>query len=518
MNYAVWDNKRFKLLNSWQITKSSREVSYADFTVDFAGKTIDDLPLAQQEVRIIDNDGNLISMGFVEECKLPELRLSDKIKRELSLTLLTPRQLTTKRTVTIMRTGRLEEITKQAIAPLLEDGFVLKELNIPDKTVTVTLISRTVEEVLNYLSKKYSFYWNIDEFKNIMINSIEYQFSKPATIVNMNTYKETIKGFISLTPTIQNTDYANIINVKNARIFYDNLENNSVNVTLKNGDRLDFENPIDISFATAERVAGNTNSVSFIQNLSIFYGTEDVAQVVSAFSEQGEWNKGINFIDIATDDSTGAKFVLTMDSTFKNLATGVTYKGEGTVTITSIISQTLLRYANMKLINWDEIYKNEGKLTKTGQIEKTLDVENGWFTVEELIDYVRSTFTINDKYTNQVKLVYDKENDFKVGDRLEIDLPKILTQGNFVITSIEQSKEKNNPVISTLELRNTNLLENYIDLFRSSADIEEQTSQIEMEYVVEYSDKDTIKEVHTEEFNGRNPKAYTLNFSLEKEV
>ena len=66
--------------------------------------------------------------------------------------------------------------------------------------------------------------------------------------------------------------------------------------------------------------------------------------------------------------------------------TQFTYKGEGSVTINGISSQTYLRYANMKLINWHEIEQNEGKITPSGQIEKVLDVEQGWFTVEELVD------------------------------------------------------------------------------------------------------------------------------------
>ena len=215
---------------------------------------------------------------------------------------------------------------------------------------------------------------------------------------------------------------------------------------------------------------------------------------------------------IATDDSTGAMFVLTMDSTFKNLATGVTYKGEGSVTINRINSQTYLRYANMKLINWHEIEENEGKITPSGQIEKVLDVEEGWFTLDELIDYVRSTFLINNKYTNQVTLKYDKENDIQIGDRIDINLPEYFTEGIFIVTAITESKEGNNPSNYIVELRNTNLLENFIDLFRSSSDIEEQDSQVEMEYVVEYSEEETINEIH--EVNMNEDYSNALNMIL----
>lgn len=189
--------------------------------------------------------------------------------------------------------------------------------------------------------------------------------------------------------------------------------------------------------------------------------------------------------------------MLTMDSTFKNLATGFTYKGEGTITIKEVNSETYLRYANMKLINWHEIENNASKITPSGQIEKVLDVENGWFTVNELIDYVRNTFTINNKFTNQITIKYDKENDIQIGDRIDFNLPEYFAEGIFIVTAIGESKEGNNPTNYSVELRNTNLLENFIDLFRSSSDIEEQDSQVEMEYVVEYAEEESIVETHS---------------------
>ena len=155
----------------------------------------------------------------------------------------------------------------------------------------------------------------------------------------------------------------------------------------------------------------------------------------------------------------------------------------------------------MKLINWQEIEQNEGKITTSGQIEKVLDVENGWFTVQELIDYIRNTFIINNKYTNQITIKYEKENNIEIGDRIDINLPEYFTEGIFIVTAINESKEGNNPTNYSVELRNTNLLENYIDLFRNSSDTEEQDSQIETEYVVEYSGEEKINEIHEIEMN-----------------
>lgn len=513
---ARWNNKDYKIINSIEIKKSSREVTYSDLTLDFSKCTIEDLPYAQQEVQIIDKNGNLKFTGFVSDYKLPELKKIATPEKELSLSLYTPRQLTTKRTVTIMRTAKMSDIINQTLSPLFQDGFSLKELNIEDKMITVNLISRTVEEVLNYLSNKYSLYWNIDELKRITVNSIDYMLNKEAKkTIDINNYKEEIKGLISISPSVENIDYANIINVKNARIFYSKFQTEGLSITLSNGDRIDFENPIDISLATAQRIEANLveqGASVAVTNLQIMYNNTQDAYIISGFNTSGDIQEGSNYKDIATDDSTGAKFVLTMDSTFKNLATGVTYKGEGSVTINGISSQTYLRYANMKLINWHEIEQNEGKITPSGQIEKVLDVEQGWFTVEELVDYVRSTLKNNEKYTNQITLKYDKENNIVIGDKLEIDLPEYFTKGTFIVTDMNENKEGNNPINYTVEARNTNLLENFIDLFRSSSDIEEQQSQTELEYVIEYVEEETITETHEvkidENYNN------TLNFIL----
>lgn len=499
---ARWNNKDYRILDSIEIKKSSREVTYTDLKLDFSKCTMEDLPYAQQEVQIIDKDGKLKFTGFVSYYKLPELKKIITPEKELNLSLYTPRQMTTIRTVTIMRTAMLSEIITQVLMPLYQDGFVLKTLNIEDKSVTLKLISKTVEEVLNYLSKKYSLYWNINEFKEIEIDDINYLFNNvPKKTININNYKQQINGFLSISPTVENLNYANIINIKNARIFYDNIQ--QFNVTLKNGDRVDFENPIDISLGAAERIVGAlaVNQTTTCTNLEIIYNDSSKAYVECGFNVDGEIQDGLNMKDIATDDSTGALFVLTMDSTFTNLAIGVTYKGENEITVNSIKSQTFLRYANMRLINWQEIEQNGGKITTSGQIEKVLDVENGWFTVQELIDYIRNIFIINNKYTNQVILKYDKENNIEIGDRIDIDLPEYFTEGIFIVTAINESKEANNPTNYSVELRNTNLLENYIDLFRSSSDTEEQDSQVETEYVVEYSGEEKIKEIHEIEMN-----------------
>lgn len=290
---AKFNNKEYRLIDNIDTNKSSREVTYSDLTLDFTDSTIDNLPYAQQEVQIFDKENNLIFTGFVSDYKLPELRDVNTSVKRLTMSLFSPRQMATKRTVTIMRTAKMSDIITQTLDPLYQDGFVLKEINIEDKAITVNLISRTVEEVLNYLSNKYSLYWNIDELKGITINSIDYMLNKEAKkVIDIDNYKEQISGLISITPSVENIDYANIINVKNARIFYAKY-NADLNIVLKNGDRIDFENPIDISLATAQRVEANLveqGSSVAVSNLQIIYNNNQEAHIISGFNTSGEIN------------------------------------------------------------------------------------------------------------------------------------------------------------------------------------------------------------------------------------
>ena len=56
---ARWNNKDYRIIDSIEIKKSSREVTYTDLKLDFSKCTMDDLPYAQQEVQIIDKSGKL---------------------------------------------------------------------------------------------------------------------------------------------------------------------------------------------------------------------------------------------------------------------------------------------------------------------------------------------------------------------------------------------------------------------------------------------------------------------------
>ena len=495
-------SKKYKIINSIELEKSSRELKYTDIVIDFRGGRLEDLPVYFQELQVLDKNNKVIFTGYVESYKLPTLNKINGIQNELNITLMTPRGILTKKTVTIVTTDKTLNVINRVLQPLYNEGYILKDYNLDDKAITVSLIARSIEDCMKNLSTALGFWWYINEKKEIFIYSTDYLFNKPVIkSININNYKDELKGFISIEPLVEGSDYANIINLKNARIFY-NIFQNNVSITMKNGDTLEFENPVDISYETAKRLNADNffaGTEMAVDNLMIHIenSSEIEAYITSGLNVSGEIKNGLNYKNIGKTDDENKMFTLVMDSMFTNLATGLKYNGENNIIITAIFSETALRYSTVKLINWHEIEINKGKITQTGQIEKTIDANEKWFTVQEAIDFIRNKFIENNKTTNQIILVLDKDNNIEIGDRIEINLPELYTVGNFIVTDIKQSKTGNNPVNYTIELRNTAVTENYANLFQDELTSEEQTNQIDTEYIVEYAEEETIVESHT---------------------
>ena len=59
------NKKRFRIVDTLQLTKSSQKVSYGNLTVDFSEATIDDLP--KMDVEIIDNNETELFTSIYKE-------------------------------------------------------------------------------------------------------------------------------------------------------------------------------------------------------------------------------------------------------------------------------------------------------------------------------------------------------------------------------------------------------------------------------------------------------------------
>lgn len=496
-----YSGKYFKILNGFELNTSSRQVTFSDVVIDFTGYKMEDLPINFQEVHIW-KDNEVIYTGYINCFELPKMK-NQKQFIELSLNLLSPMQMTTNKIVTVIGTYQLKDIINKVFEPMIRDGFTIKEMNVRDGQKTVSFLLQTIEYTMNALSNSENLWWFINEKKEIYVNSLDYQFGlNPVMEI---THDKKIEGLLSVIPSVEAVNYANVINVKNARVYfdssfysYDPAENKkplTLATKLKNGDTIDFAYPIDISEETVRRKikkdsrsygSGNYNALSIITNL---YTAEIY---VDRSIGSSNYDKYVISDNIGFDDEDGKTFILRRDSFYSNLITGFTYKGEEDLTLSVVLSLTALEYRRMKLIDSQEIDKNKDKISTSGIIEKTVDMNGRWFFDDELIDEVRSMMSINSNQTNIVKLELDKNYNLQVGNIIKINLPNFFTKGDFIITDISYSKSDVENWIITL--RSSDVLENYIDLFREkqSQETDEQNYSIMLaEYIEE-----KVNEIH----------------------
>lgn len=510
----IYNNTAFKILNDFQISQSNSEVTFNDITIDFTGYTLEDMPLKYQEVQIkqceenqnIFTQGNVLFFGYVDTIKLGKMQMSQE-NRELNITLLSPLKLATVRTVSINGTYQLSELFPLIFEPLINDGFTLAEVNITDEQILVNYMMQSIESVMNDISLKRNIYWNIDQNKNIYVNSIDYLFGKDVKKEINNTQE---KGLLEISPSIEAVDYANVINIKNARLIYEvasaveqpvyiNFQFPFLNLpkSIKTGDTIEFNFPIVLNTEIAKQIC-KEKRLNTITLLYLSAGNTYCSILYSLTTNTLTYTAMINGqtsnITFSDSDGTEGGFVLQKDGFFKNLITGVKYNGTVNCEINYIESYSALRYAGMKFMYSAEINKLKGIISDSGQIEKTIDANESWFTLQELTDYARSLM-IQDKNTiNSIILKYDENYDFNIGDIIEINLPDFYIEGKFAITKIEFDYANSIENSWRITLQDSELLSSYIDIFRAKQeqeDYKEESSLILSEFIEE-----GINEIH----------------------
>ena len=500
-------NNYFKVLYDYRVSSSSREVKFSSLTLDFTNKTIADLPLKYQEVQLLElNDDysveNVIYTGFVNNFILPKMKNAQEY-RELEIDLLSPLAMATIRTTDAVGTYNLQPLIKEIIQPLINDGFVLKEFNITNNQATINFMAETVESALNKLSNKYNFWWYIDENKNIYINSISYLMSLKAKL----TYNDKLDGLIDFIPSIDATDYCNTITFTNVRLYqssidekYENMydeegksyHTNSYPLFIKDyiyqGDKIEFNYPIDISLKGYERVENVNGMLGGSAKNFLISGKVNNQYFNLVITKSNETGQMIIPASVSIDDTYSDinTWVLVRDVFFKNLIVGLQYNGTDTIDLSGVSSSTALIWTKVKYYDNLEINKNKGIISNTGIVEKQIDMNEQWKTIIELKDIANSYIGKSEARVEQIKIKVDKNLNLNIGDLVDIDKEEFLTKDKYIITDkvITYSKK-----VKQWEyvLKNTNILENYVDLFRANEtqDDEKDYSLITTNYVNE---------------------------------
>lgn len=495
----------YKVIDEYSISESSREVKFSNLKIDFTDKTIADLPLKYQEVQLVDVDNNynineIIYTGYVNNFILPNMKNGHEY-RELEIDLLSPLAMATIRTVDAVGTYNLQPLIREIIQPLIDDGFVLKEFNIGNNQITVNYLMETVESALNKLSNKHNFWWFIDKNKNIYINSISYLLAKKP-VFEYNNENE-INGLTDLIPSIDATDYCNTVDFINVRLYVQSYYQKYYDIdpyteediekyeyfyplmnkkTLENGDEIEFNIPIDTNPVNVVKAYNEKGKGAFVGK-----------EVLSITKVENKYNH-INVLRIYVNDnnelvipnnvsiedsySDSKEWVLVRDVFFKNLIVGLKYNGTS-INVGEVSSTSALTWAKVRFYDNIEINKNKGIINNTGIVEKQINMDEQWKTYSELTTIANSYIKNNETKVETVVLNIDEKNNFEIGDTIKIDKQEFLINDTFIITD-KKARFYNNEEEWSFTLKNTNILESYIDLFRATESEESANKEINL--------------------------------------
>lgn len=534
---VVYNNKTFKIIDEYGFKFSNNEVTFNDIKIDFTNGSIADIPYKYQEIKIMqldDNEnienGKVLFTGYLDDIKLSDMILKkEEEDREIILTLLSPLKMATKRNVSLIGTYELKTAIQMIIQPLIDDGFILREINVPNEQITTNYVLETVEYEMNDIGFKRNIFWYINEQKEIFINSIEYLFG--LSISKNITQKIKEQGLLKMQPTISSIDYANIVNFKNVRLIYSSFNRNDsakqsqypimkLNKKIKKGDIINFDNSIIVDEEYLRKhIEENNDSEKRYHSffIDLHFDGEPVNMLhsydifITTTQSDENYNKYLKEGNITFGDDSGEEgdIVLQRDNFYKNLITGFKWNVEKDATIISISSDTALRYTTMKFMYSAEINKLKGIISNSGQIEKTIDYNEKWTTLQELISYARSLMVQNSNVVNQVEIKYDINPNLKIGDLVEIDYPDFYVKGKFAVKDISYTFVNELDKAWIITLKSADLISTYIDLFRPK-EKEENKNIIDTVILSEFIEEQ-VDEKHSIEINNKN---HVLNFNL----
>lgn len=500
------------IFGEYNIVESSQDITYSDIQCDFTGYTETELPEKYQETKIvqINNSGNeeILYIGYIESYTFGQMRETD-IETNISISLYSPKKMATIRTAIATGTFNLIDlISNKILTPLIDDGFILKEININNPTVTVNFVAETVEYCLDNLSNKYNFWWHIDENKNIYIKDINTMLTKKPDYKYDNN--NTIPYLLYIQPTVSSDNYANVINFKNVRIYeYSNLQmngstisnsynpliNGQIGTAIKKGEQIDFNHSCDITKTNILKSGlsigkKDKRSYNYLYGLNIQGTYSDN----STFQLYVRYNRSTNMLETSqnigfegNEQDTNKEFLLIRDSFFKNLIIGFIYnnKNKNLKSIETIQSDSTLIWNVNKMYNDGAIYDKKGIISNTGIVELIIDMNQSWKTLQELREIGSSYINKNGlKFDGEIQLKIDTYCSIKVGDIIKIN--KMLFNDNYIVTKIQKTIE-NNEKQWLITCKNANMLDNFIDVFRkeNEQEAEQKTYKISIVHYVE---------------------------------
>jgi len=499
-----YNNIELEMESNFEITKSAQEVTYSDINCNW-DKPMSDLPLKYQEVQIVNKDTNKVeSYGYVNTYRFNAMREKD-VETDISINLLSPMKLATVRYIIANGTYNLKQLIERIIlAPLVADGFEIAQLDISDRQITTNYNLESIEYCMNNLSSKFNFWWYIDENKKIYVIDIDILKNKEPIASYTDT--QTITGLQYIKPITNSDDFANVINFKNLRLYqkstFDYADGEIVEyelplipkrvTSLKTGEEIIFQYPVDIKKENIIKSAISNGNFAGKDCYGLFmtikYQNGNFATVKVGVDNNGSYiittNVGFD------DDNQQKEFSLIRDAFFDNLITGFRYNGETTITeIVSIRSDSILIWNILKFYNDEGIKMLKNKVSKTGIIETTVDMNESWKTINEITEIAKTYLDKNSlSYADELELKCDNSS-LKVGDIIHIE--KFGINNNYIITTIDEIAS-NNDIDYIIHCKISNILGSYIDTFRKENSQISDDKTYEM-YVSHYSNEGILQ-------------------------
>lgn len=474
----------FCIIPPLSLSKSSKEVVYSNIEIDFTGHTFDELPNKYQKIEIKDADMNLIYTGYTDEIITPELNEKDGLLH-LTLSVLSPQSYATKRLIDYNFTGSLTTIITTICQPLIDDGYTLN-LNIEEREGSFESNFYSIEKSLNLIAKKYHMWWYIDELLNIYVEDIK----KINDSVSMYTINETSK-ITNLQSKIDSNEYCNKIVAKNVFVYHTTVV--PPFTELLNGETYYFNYPIHFSELGTLKLR-----ISSAFNRMLTLNTDDEPDIILLYDKINQnFVYSSNFGYLGEDDDDPTKIILFIrDQFITNKIIGFKWNGVNT-NITNFNTNMEIRPYTVEMLNIFEINNAKGIVSPSGIMEKIIDLNGKYYEEWELIEFMRNLFTSNKTEVSEVSWIFkDFQNlpNLNIGNKITFVLDKFLVNGDFIITNEE--KIINNTVLEEVKYsaRNINLNEDYLDIFRSVP--EQEDNEGVKEAIKSFYIEETTNEVH----------------------
>lgn len=313
-------------------------------------------------------------------------------------------------------------------------------------------------------------------------------------------------GLEYIKPITTSDNYANVVNFKNLRTYQYSLfsvqngviEDKTMPLVserirnVEKGGEIIFNHPIDIKkeniIKCGDLWTSGIYDNRYALNMNVIFTDNTGTNVYIYVDPNGQYHRSSNLSE--DNENIDAEFVAIKDAFFSNLVTGIRYNGDKKISdVAWLQSVTALVWNTNKFYNDKAINEKKGKISNTGIVETTVDMQGSWKTTPEIKEIAKTYLNRNSlNYANEIEMKLDV-NVLKIGDTIYIN--KFGIDGKYIVTDIQETCQ-NRECEYIVKMQVANIIGNYIDVFRQEASQQEESKNYRM-YVTHYSNDEIMQ-------------------------